>query len=279
MILLNSLLGHNIILLLSFITKIKMQTINYSKLLIDLQLTARDAGDKIMKIYAKSIEVNFKEDGSPVTLADQAAEVVILNQLKVIAPKIPIISEENFTSHNLTATDQFFLIDPLDGTREFLKKDGLGSFTVNIGLIENNIPTLGVVYAPALNRMFFASTLTGAFEHSNDLVKPISIRELPKTGVIAVASVSHRDEATNKWLKNNNIKQTTSIGSSLKFCLVACGEADVYPRFGPTMEWDTAAGDAILRCAGGSVRLPNNKPFMYGKDNYRNDSFIAHGSF
>ncbi|MFQ3334654.1 MAG: 3'(2'), 5'-bisphosphate nucleotidase, partial [Woeseiaceae bacterium] len=228
---------------------------------------------------ANSIKVDFKEDGSPLTLADKAAEHIILKKLNEIIPEILIISEEDSSSHNLKATDQFFLIDPLDGTKEFLKKDGLGSFTVNIGLIENGIPTLGVVYAPALHRMFFASVSIGAFEESNDLIKPIAIRALPHSGAVAVASVSHRDELTNTWLNDHKIKNTTSIGSSLKFCLVACGEADVYPRFGPTMEWDTAAGDAVLRCAGGSVTLPNDEPFRYGKSSYRNGPFIARGSF
>jgi len=256
-----------------------METIDYSYVLKELKVAARDAGNEIMKIYANSIKVNFKEDGSPVTLADKEAEHIILKSLNKIIPEILIISEENLSSHNLKATDQFFLIDPLDGTKEFLKKDGLGSFTVNIGLIENGIPTLGVVYAPALNRMFFASVSTGAFEESNNLIKPIAIRTLPHSGAVAVASVSHRDELTNNWLNDHKIKNTISIGSSLKFCLVACGEADVYPRFGPTMEWDTAAGDAVLRCAGGSVTLPNDKPFSYGKSSYRNGPFIAHGSF
>jgi len=256
-----------------------METIDYSYLLEELKLTARNAGNEIMKIYANSINVNFKEDGSPVTLADKAAEYVILKKLKEITPDILIVSEEDSKSHSSKATNQFFLIDPLDGTKEFLKKDGLGSFTVNIGLIENGIPTLGVVYAPALNRMFFASVTTGAFEESNDLIKPITTRDLPQSGAVAVASVSHRDELTNTWLNDHKIKNTTSIGSSLKFCLVACGEADVYPRFGPTMEWDTAAGDAVLRCAGGSVKHPNDEPFSYGKSSYRNGPFIAYGSF
>ncbi len=256
-----------------------MIAVDYSHLLEELKITARDAGHEIMKIYTNSIEATYKEDGSPVTLADKVAENIILTKLKKIIPEISIISEENSTSHNLKAVDQFFLIDPLDGTKEFLKKDGLGSFTVNIGLIENGIPTLGIVYAPALNRMFFASSSLGAFEESNNLVKPIKIRALPQSGAIAVASISHRDKLTDAWLEDYQIKDTISIGSSLKFCLVACGEADVYPRFGPTMEWDTAAGDAVLRCAGGAVRLPNDEPFNYGKPNYRNGSFIAHGGF
>ena len=144
-----------------------MKTIEYPQLLDELKLVARDAGREIMKIYESSFDVNYKGDGSPVTLADQAAEKLILSQLKKIIPDIPIVSEENASSHELEAGDQFFLIDPLDGTKEFLKKDGLGSFTVNIGLIENGIPTLGVVFAPALNRMFFASNLTGCLLYTS----------------------------------------------------------------------------------------------------------------
>lgn len=256
-----------------------MKQIDYSELLSQLREVARKAGSEIMQVYESSIDVNIKTDGSPVTLADEAAERVILNKLESIAPDILIVSEENASSHNLEASDQFFLIDPLDGTKEFLKKDGLGSFTVNIGLIESGIPTLGVVFAPALNRMFFASTLTGAFEESNGEINEISIRTVPDSGPVALASVSHRDESTDNWLAKNNVTETISIGSSLKFCLVACGEADVYPRFGPTMEWDTAAGDAVLRSAGGKVLLPNSEPFKYGKQSYKNSAFIAHGNF
>ena len=256
-----------------------MKTIEYPQLLDELKLVARDAGREIMKIYESSFDVNYKDDGSPVTLADKAADKVILSRLKNIIPNIPIVSEENSSSHDLDVSNQFFLIDPLDGTKEFLKKDGLGSFTVNIGLIENGIPTLGVVFAPALNRMFFGSTLTGAFEESDVEFKEIKIRAVPSSGPVAVASVSHRDESTDQWLTSNNVRETISIGSSLKFCLVACGEADVYPRFGPTMEWDTAAGDAVLRAAGGRVLLPNKQPFNYGKKSYRNSAFIAHGKF
>ena len=256
-----------------------MVQIEYSQLLGELRKVARDAGLEIMQIYESSIDVDFKDDGSPVTLADQAAEKIILKRLKDIIPHIPIVSEENASSHHLEASDQFCLIDPLDGTKEFLKKDGLGSFTVNIGLIEKGVPTLGVVFAPALNRMFFASTPSGAYEETENGIEKIVVREVPNSGPVAVASVSHRDELTNNWLKNNNIKDTISIGSSLKFCLVACGEADVYPRFGPTMEWDTAAGDAVLRSAGGKVHLPNGETFTYGKLNYRNSAFIAYGNF
>ena len=253
-----------------------MMQIDYSQLLEELREVARDAGREIMRIYESSIEVNFKDDGSPVTLADEAAENVILGKLKEIIPDIPIISEENSSSHQAEVTEQFFLIDPLDGTKEFLKKDGLGSFTVNIGLIENRIPTLGVVYAPALDRMFFASSATGAFEESKKGIQKITIRPVPNSGPIAVASVSHRDESTNNWLNRNHIKDTISIGSSLKFCLVACGEADVYPRFGPTMEWDTAAAHAIAKFS--NCRMFESKSLnelQYNKKTLLNPFFIV----
>ena len=173
----------------------------------------------------------------------------------------------------MLAPSVFFLVDPLDGTKEFLKCDGKGAFTVNIALIENKEPTLGIVYAPALGRMFFGSKGNGAFEGD----RSICARREIAGKKIAVASQSHRDAKTDAWLSKNNISETVSIGSSLKFGLLANGEADVYPRFSPTMEWDTAAGDAILRAAGGMVLNPDGSPFTYGKTDYRNGAFIATG--
>ena len=252
--------------------------LDHTHLLNCLTVTAREAGAAIMEIYQQNIEVETKEDGSPVTIADKAAEAIILPALNQLDSSITIISEENSASHLLTAPEQFFIVDPLDGTKEFLKKDGLGSFTVNIALVENNEPVLGVVYAPALDRLFYGSSNLGAFEEKAGKTQSIRIRNIPETGAVAVASISHRDEQTDNWLNENEIHQTTSIGSSLKFCLIACGEADVYPRFGPTMEWDTAAGDAVLRAAGGMVIQPNQKPFIYGKVHYRNGPFIARGN-
>jgi 3'(2'), 5'-bisphosphate nucleotidase len=248
---------------------------NYENLVQELSVVARAAGAKIMEVYAKDPEAEFKGDGSPVTEADQAAEAIILPALKRLAPEVTVISEENAASHALAAPDRFFLVDPLDGTKEFLKRDGKGSFTVNIALIENGEPTMGVVYAPALDRLFTGIVGVGAEEDG----KTISCRVVPETGPVAVASVSHRDEATNSWLAEHNIANSVSIGSSLKFCLVACGEADVYPRFGPTMEWDTGAGDAVLRAAGGKLTNPDRTPFVYGKADYRNGAFIAWGGF
>ena len=237
------------------------------------------AGKIIMEIYQGEITRKIKTDGSPVTDADKAAEKIILSKLNKLVPKILVVSEEAPESHSKVSREKFFLVDPLDGTKEFLKKDGKGSFTVNIGLIENHIPVMGIVYAPALGRLFFGAQSFGAWEVFNGIKTKLSIGELKTDDIVAVASVSHRDQQTDTWLKENKISKTTSIGSSLKFCLVASGQADVYPRFGPTMEWDTAAGDAILRAAGGKITNPDLSNFNYGKNLYRNGPFIAWGSY
>lgn len=246
-------------------------------LLGELAPVARVAGAAIMAVYGQDPEATLKTDGSPVTVADKAAEALILPALREIAGDIPVVSEENAESHKLKAPDRFFLVDPLDGTKEFLHRDGRGAFTVNIALIEYGVPVLGVVFAPALDRMFAGSTGLGATETADGVARPITIRAVPASGPVAVASRSHRDEATDAWLAENNVTETISTGSSLKFCLVACGEADVYPRFGPTMEWDTAAGDAVLRAAGGKVTTPAGELYPYGKPEYRNGPFIARG--
>jgi 3'(2'), 5'-bisphosphate nucleotidase len=194
-----------------------------------------------------------------------------------LAPSIQIISEENAASHNLAASQEFFLVDPLDGTKEFIKACGDGAFTVNIGLIKNAEPLMGIVFAPALDRLFFGSLGNGAFEISGGICRQIRVRMPPAEGPVAVASASHRDVQTNQWLEKRGITNSIAIGSSLKFCLIAAGEADLYPRYGPTMEWDTAAGDAVLRAAGGRVTAEDGKPFPYGKAGYRNQPFFAAG--
>jgi len=242
-----------------------------------LQQAARDAGAAIMDVYASDFEAIEKSDGSPVTAADTAAEKVIIPILEKLEPNTVIISEENAESHSVKAPERYWLVDPLDGTKEFLKRDGKGSFTVNIALIEHGIPILGVVFAPALDRMFVGKLGEGAKEQSGGEWRDITIRDIPDTGAVAVASLSHRDEKTDNWLSDHNITDAISIGSSLKFCLVAAGEADVYPRFGPTMEWDTGAGDAVLRAAGGVVYHAEGGVFQYGKVDYRNGAFIACG--
>ena len=255
------------------------QSVNYAALIEALIDPVREAGAAILEIHARGVVAEVKSDGSPVTEADQAAEDILLAALSKIAPHITIISEENADSHALAAESLFFLVDPLDGTKEFLRVDGQGAFTVNIGLVSEGVPVMGIVYAPALDRLFVGALGIGAREMTGGVDQAISVRSLPSTGAVAVASRSHRDDATNEWLQTYGIENTIATGSSLKFCLVAAGEADVYPRFGPTMEWDTAAGDAVLRAAGGGVFLPDGTLYPYGKPSYRNGAFIACGRF
>lgn len=246
---------------------------NYSDLIKNLLPIARQAGEAIMEIYARKGDFSLKQDGSPVTAADKAAEAIVVNGIKAMNTGITIVSEENPESHKLKSLETFFLVDPLDGTKEFLRMDSKGGFTVNIALIEHGKPVLGIIFAPMLNRMFYGSKGNGAFEDD----KTIHVRNIDSKNRIAVASRSHRDPKTDQWLEDNEISQTVSIGSSLKFCLIACGEADIYPRHSPTMEWDTAAGDAILRAAGGMVTKPDGSEFIYGKERYLNGHFIASG--
>ena len=238
-----------------------------------------EAGDVIMAIHKRRISSRLKADGSPVTEADEAAEAILLPALAKAAPDIPVISEENAASHSMSVAPLFFLVDPIDGTKEFLKPDGKGSFTVNIGLIQDGSPIMGLVYAPAFNALYSGIVGHRAVKITTDKTQDLVVRDIPVSGAVAVASASHRDEATNKWLESHHISETKSIGSSLKFCLVAEGEADVYPRFGPTMEWDTAAGDAVLRAAGGLVMTTDYTPYPYGKTDYRNVAFIATGKW
>lgn len=243
-----------------------------------LMPVVRQAGAAIMEFHGGAIDVMHKDDGSPVTLADEAAEALILPALAQLTPDIPVVSEENAASHSLKPASRFWLVDPLDGTREFLKTDGQGAFTVNIALIEEGVPVFGIVFAPALDRLCFGSIDGGAFEDTAGARKSLTGPASVATGLTAVASISHRDSETEKWLETHAISHLTSIGSSLKYCLLAAGEADVYPRFSPTMEWDTAAGDAILRAAGGTMVQPDGSAFVYGKLDYRNGPFVAWAS-
>ena len=244
-----------------------------NQMITNLLPLARQAGEVIMEVYRQGIEADEKPDGSFVTQADLRAEAVILGGLRDLAADIPIISEENADSHQLEPPERFFLVDPLDGTAEFVKADGRGAFTVNIALVDQGVPVAGIIYAPSRDELYWGTVGQGAF--FNGL--PIGARQPQVDALIALASRSHRDQQTNDWITGNGIADTVSIGSSLKFCLIARGEADVYPRFGPTMEWDTAAGNAILSAAGGCVRHPDGSDFTYGKPGYRNGPFIARG--
>ena len=246
---------------------------------------AQAAGAVVMGHYAAGVAAREKADHSPVTAADEEAEALILSRLAEVAPRVPVIAEEEAAAGRMAQIGaRFFLVDPLDGTREFL--NGNGEFTVNIAEIANGVPVRGVVYAPALGRLFVGETPGCAFEMAVSGEKldfttanVIRVRKPPKTGLVAVASRSHRDTRTEEYLAAQGVTDFVSAGSSLKFCLVAAGEADIYPRLGRTMEWDTAAGHAVLRAAGGSVTGLDGAPFVYGKANvgFENPFFVARG--
>jgi 3'(2'), 5'-bisphosphate nucleotidase len=242
---------------------------------------ALEAGDRIMDIYARpDFEVRAKSDASPVTEADEAADAVISAGLRAAFPDVPLITEEQAASHALTART-FFIVDPLDGTKEFVQRRG--DFTVNIAYVQNGVPTHGVVYAPAKGRLFFTPAIGGAVEETGPFAKdrigdlrPLRVSAPDNAALMVVASKSHRDQATDDYISRYFVRDMTSAGSSLKFCLLATGEADLYPRLGRTMEWDTAAGDAVLRGAGGHVvRFDTHQPLAYGKPGWDNPFFIA----
>lgn len=253
---------------------------------MDLNPIMLAAGAEIMRIYATDFTAITKGDASPVTEADQNAEAIILEGLKHLAPGIPIIAEEEAAAGRFpTTAGRFFLVDPLDGTKEFISKNG--EFTVNIALIEDGKPVLGAVYAPALGKIYWGSVGSGAFmaEVINGALgetRAIRVRK-PEGGLIAVGSRSHGGAETQEYLKAYDIADFVAAGSSLKFCLIAEGSADIYPRMGRTMEWDTAAGDAVLRSAGGRVETLDGHALTYGKrfqntdGDYANPYFVAFG--
>lgn len=248
---------------------------------------ALDAGALIMQVYATDFNIDRKDDSSPVTEADEKAEALILAALAEADPSLPVIAEEAVAAGNIPEHgNRFALVDPLDGTKEFINKRG--EFTVNIGVIENGVPVMGVVYAPALNRLFVADSRFSAWqaevEPGGALPDPedrraLRIRRVPEAGVTAIASKSHRSDETNAFLDTQNVGDIISAGSSLKFCLIAAGEADLYPRHGRTMEWDTAAGQAVAEAAGARVTETDGAPLLYGKKErgYDNPHFIVWG--
>ena len=244
-------------------------------LIAEMRRAALDAGRVILGIYERGFEAERKADGTPVTEADRQAETLILERLAAAAPDIPVESEENAASHALAPPAVFFLVDPLDGTKEFVSRNG--EFTVNIALIEQGLPMLGVVYAPVKGQLFWVDVQGKAIEEHEGRPSVITARTPPAMGLIAAVSRSHLDEASTQFLKGHKLAGTVSAGSSLKFCLVARGEADVYPRFGRTNEWDTAAGDAVLRAAGGRMLTPEGLVFRYGKPGYGNGPYVAWG--
>lgn len=254
---------------------------DYEVLTQTMRRLALEAGDTIMAIYeADDFEVRSKSDESPVTAADEAADTLIAAGLRAAFPDIALITEEQADTHDLDVRD-FLIVDPLDGTKEFIHRRG--DFTVNIALVENGVPTRGVVYAPAKARLFYTDAggrsveETGRFDKNViGAVTPIHVSKPDTDGLMVVASKSHRDQATDDYINRYSVKDSKSAGSSLKFCLVATGEADFYPRLGRTMEWDTAAGHAVLTGAGGRVlRLDDLQPLTYGKPGFANPFFVA----
>jgi len=245
-----------------------------ARLLDDIAEAAREAGEAILTIVRRGFEIEAKQDSSPVTEADRAAELIILAALARAAPGVPVIAEEQVAAGHIPAhEDTYFLVDPLDGTKEFVR--GGDDYTVNIGLIQNGGPRLGVVFAPATGRLYAGSVGSGAWvEGSNGREE---IRTRPKVGrLTAVASRSHLNQATVDYLQQAVGEcEYVAIGSSLKFCLVAEGQADIYPRASPTSEWDTAAGHAILLAAGGLVDGPDGGTLRYGKRAFLNRAFVA----
>lgn len=240
---------------------------------------ARDAGAAIMAIYATDFENRKKDDHSPVTDADEEAEAIILAGLRRLTPDLPVIAEEMAAAGDLpdVSAGPFWLVDPLDGTREFIARNG--DFTVNIALIVAGRPALGVVLAPARNNTAWLGLPNGAWRFSAGQTsgEPISARIAPPFGALALVSRSHREREVDAWLARQDRVQTASIGSSLKFCRIAEGAADFYPRFISISEWDTAAGQAVLEAAGGEVLTWEGVPLAYGKPGFRNPGFLARG--
>ncbi len=256
---------------------------DYDSIVTTIRRLAIEAGAAIMTVYeSEDFGVRAKSDSSPVTEADELADGIIARGLAEAFPDIPAVTEEQADSHALTGAPLFFLVDPLDGTKEFIQRRG--DFTVNIALIENGVPTRGVVYAPAKNRLFYTDasgqSQEEAGDHAADTVgalTPLTVGAPDPDALVVVASKSHRDQATDDYIARYTVKDFRSAGSSMKFCLVAAGEADLYPRLGRTMEWDTAAGQAVLLGAGGQVvRFDDHAPLVYGKKGFENPFFIAH---
>ena len=239
---------------------------------------ARRASTVIMDYYDGKIAVDEKADGSPVTAADLAADALIVPALQALTPDIPVVSEESVDAGDIpdVSGGTFWLVDPLDGTKEYINRNG--DFTVNIGLIIDNAPALGVLLTP-VNGLAWAGIVGGeAFEEATDgSRRAIAVRAAAPSALTVVASRSHRSQELEDYIAARSVKESISRGSALKFCLVASGEADLYPRTGPTMEWDTAAGHAILLAAGGSMEMFEGGAFRYGKPEFRNGWFVVKG--
>lgn len=255
---------------------------NLEKLVTVMRQLSLEAGEKIMEVYnSPDFEIKTKSDESPVTEADEAADAIISAGLRAAFPDVALVTEEQADSHGQDVST-FLIVDPLDGTKEFINRRG--DFTVNIAYVLDGSPVRGIVYAPAKERLFYTDAGGNAVEEIGPFdketvgeLKPIRVSKPDNEALFVVASKSHRDQATDDYLAKYKSKDLKSAGSSLKFCLVATGEADLYPRVGRTMEWDTAAGHAVLVGAGGDVvRFDNHQPLRYGKEGFANPFFIAY---
>ncbi len=243
---------------------------------------ARGASALIMRHYQGYVSVEMKEDKSPVTIADTEANHLIVEALTRLSPDILVIAEESGHTHteDVSAARAFWLVDPLDGTKSFIRKTG--EFTVNIGLIDGATkrPVFGVILIPAKNELYFTGADGKAYFQASDDAKPftISVRKAPADGLTVVASQSHTSKKTEQYVGDLKVKKYIPANSSLKFCMVAKGEADLYPRFGTTMEWDTAAGHALILAAGGTMTNPDGSSFLYGKPGFTNGDFVVRGA-
>jgi len=251
----------------------------YNAILPDVLKIADLAGEKVLEIYRTDFTVNFKADESPITAADLASHKVIVEGLRRLTPDIPLLSEEgaDIPWEERSQWRQFWLIDPIDGTKEFTRRTD--EFTVNIALIEDGVPVLGVVTAPALNEAYWGAKGEGAYKRdSAGGIQRITVAE-PKGAVRVVASKSHLNDDTRAFIENFESHELVQAGSSLKFCRIAEGSADVYPRLGPTCEWDTGAAHAVLTAAGGKVETLDGEPLKYGKEDVLNPYFVASGNW
>ena len=246
-------------------------------MLDELALLARRAGAAVMDVYASDFSVSGKADASPVTEADVRAEAIIVAGLKALAPDIPIVAEEAMAAGAAPRIGKrFWLVDPLDGTREFISRNG--EFTVNIALIEDGAPLAGVVFAPVIEQLYAGWVGQGAFIEEAGARRSIACRTPATAGLVVVSSRSHGDEAAlQAYLAGRQVASVAYAGSSLKLCLIASAQADLYPRFGRTMEWDIAAGHAVLAAAGGRVETLIGGPLRYGKPGFENPHFVASG--
>ena len=239
---------------------------------------AHEAGAAIMDIYQSNFAVELKEDRSPLTAADRAAHQIIVAGLSRLPAGVPVLSEESADTDfaNRRAWNRFWLVDPLDGTKEFIKRNG--EFTVNIALIDDHRPVLGVVVAPAIDISFFGAVGIGAFRESRGQRDPIAVSRPAREPLRVVGSRSHASPDLEAFLDRLGPHELRSMGSSLKICLVAAGDADLYPRLGPTSEWDTAAAEAVLRAAGGSMMDLEGQPLTYNaRESLLNPYFLALG--